>query len=194
MRPDGKSPSKSIKEHRLTGAFESSERLSGLIGEVAVGDKLAFKELYFLVSGRLFAVARNILRDNLEAEDALQETFLRIWRFSNRYDPARGKPIAWMSTIARNAALDIVKSKRSALDLGALDNLEFATQPLDPPDIQLARGLESLPPEQANAIKLMYTYGLTHSELSLKLKVPLGTAKSWVKRGTEQLRLYMRNT
>ncbi len=190
----GETPTKVTDSHRSSGSPQNEERLSKLISRIAVSDKLAFKELYGLVSPRLCAVARNILRHNAEAEDALQEAFLRIWRFSGRFDLARGAPMAWMSTIARNAALDIVRSKRSVLDLGALDELEFATQPLDPPDVKLERGLKSIPPEQAKAIRLMYAYGLSHSELAVTLNVPLGTVKSWVKRGTDQLRIYMKDS
>lgn len=180
-----------IQRHYQKSAEENDELLAGLIVQIAKGDRLAFKKLYDLVGGHLLRVVRNILRNNSEAEDALQETLLRIWRYAGRYEVGRGKPMAWMGTIARNAAFDFGKTPRVTLDERALDNLEFSTQPQDPPDVKLARCLILLPPEQARAITLMYTYGLTHNELALVLKAPLGTVKSWVKRGTEQLRIYL---
>lgn len=172
-------------------AEENDRYLAGLIGQIAKGDRLAFKNLYELVGGQLLRVVRNILRNNGEADDAVQETLLRIWRHAGRYEAGRGKPMAWMGTIARNAAFDMGKTARLTVDDSVLENLEFATQPQDPPDAKLARCLLLLPAEQARAIVLIYTYGLTHAELALLLKVPLGTAKSWVKRGTEQLRVYL---
>ena len=166
--------------------------LADLLQKTAAQDRLAFQALYDLVSGRLFSVIKGILRNNAEVEDALQESLLRIWRFAHRFDADRGKPMAWMSTISRNVALDIIKLKQIKVDVGILDSLEFATQPLNPPDRKLNQALMRLPPEQAKAIALMYTYGLSHSELAKLLQVPLGTAKSWVMRGTDQLRRFMK--
>lgn len=180
-----------VERHYRESAQENDRILSQLITQIADGDRLAFKKLYDLVGGRLLRVERNILRNNVEAEDALQETMLRIWRHAGRYDATRGKPMAWMGTIARNAAFDFCKSPRLTLDERAVDKLEYAVQPQDPPDAKLAHCLSLLPPEQSQAIVLIYTYGLSHNELALLLKVPLGTAKSWVRRGTEQLRAYL---
>jgi RNA polymerase sigma-70 factor, ECF subfamily len=172
-------------------ADENDRYLAQLIGQIANGDRMAFKNLYDLVGGQLLRVVRNILRNGTEADDAVQETLLRIWRHAGRYDAERGKPMAWMGTIARNAAFDLSKTTRVVVDDSVLESLEFATQPQDPPDAKLARCLLLLPPEQARAIVLIYTYGLTHTELASLLRVPLGTVKSWVKRGTAQLRVHL---
>jgi RNA polymerase sigma-70 factor, ECF subfamily len=167
------------------------QQLELLLDRVAEKDMRAFRELYVEVASRLLAITTNILRDSQIAEDALQEAMLRIWRNADRYDAGKGAPLAWMGVIARNAALDMVNRRPPAELLEKADTLEFATLPVDPPDSRLWHCLRRLPPEQANAILTMYTYGLSHSELAEQLMVPLGTVKSWVRRGMLSLKEYM---
>jgi RNA polymerase sigma-70 factor, ECF subfamily len=162
-----------------------------LLCAVAKGDMDAFYRLYQDVSRRLYAVALKILRDHQAAEDALQEIFLRIWRKADKYDPTRGVPIAWLVTIARNTALDMARAQRSFVGIEEINEAEFSTAPIDPPDARLAEGLRRLPPEQANAIIAMYNYGFSHTELAEHLGAPLGTVKSWVRRGTQSLKEWM---
>ncbi|MCW3848050.1 sigma-70 family RNA polymerase sigma factor [Sphingomonas sp. LB-2] len=165
-----------------------SESLEALLREVANGDKRAFRRVYDLAGGRLLAITLKILRDRQTAEDATQEAFLRIWRNAARYDPARGAPLAWMGVIARNAALDMAQVRRPQEELDAADTIELATPAVEPPDARLGQCLKRLPSDQARAIVTMYTYGMSHSELAEHLSVPLGTVKSWVRRGTESLK------
>ena len=164
------------------------EGLEQLLDYVAQGDMQAFRQLYDMAAGRLMAIALNILRDRQAAEDAVQEAFLRIWRNAARYDPSRGAPMAWMSVIARNSALDLADRRRPLGTLEAADTLEFAVAAVEPPDAKLGQCLKKLPADQARAIVTMYTYGLSHSELAERLTVPLGTAKSWIRRGTQNLK------
>jgi RNA polymerase sigma-70 factor (ECF subfamily) len=165
-----------------------AERLDHLLDAVARGDMDAFRAVYDLAAGRMLAVAYNILRDNQAAEDAVQEAMLRVWRNVARYDRSKGAALAWMGVIARNAALDMLKRRRPVEELETIDTIELATPAVDPPDARLGECLKRLPPEQAHAIVTMYSYGLSHSELAEKLAVPLGTVKSWVRRGTMALR------
>jgi RNA polymerase sigma-70 factor (ECF subfamily) len=165
-----------------------TESLESLLRLVAEGDMGAFKALYAGAAGRLLAIALKILRDQTSAEDAVQEAFLRIWRNAGRYDPARGAPLAWMGVIARNAALDAVDRRQPAEELNAADTPELAVAAVEPPDARLGHCLKRLPPDQARAIVTMYNEGLSHSELAERLSVPLGTAKSWVRRGTQNLK------
>jgi RNA polymerase sigma-70 factor (ECF subfamily) len=166
----------------------TTERLESLLALVGSGDRAAFRRVYEIASGRLLAIALRILRDRQVAEDAVQEAFLRIWRNAHRYEPAKGAPLAWMGVIARNAALDLVDSRRPPEPLLAADTAELAVQAVEPPDARLGQCLKRLPPDQARAIVTMYNFGLSHSELAQQLDVPLGTAKSWVRRGTESLK------
>ena len=165
-----------------------SESLESLLRLVAAGDMLAFRTLYAASAGRLLAIALRILREQQAAEDAVQEAFLRIWRNAARYDAARGAPLAWMGVIARNAALDMIDRRQSSESLDAADGPELAVAAVEPPDARLGQCLKRLPPDQARAIVTMYNEGLSHSELADRLSVPLGTAKSWVRRGTRLLR------
>ncbi len=172
----------------MLAVAKGRDRLELLLEQVAQGDMEAFRRLYDDVAGRLLAITHNILRDAQAAEDAVQEALLRIWRNAGRYDRARGTPLAWMGVIARNAALDMAQRRQPVEELEVADTLDLATPAIEPPDAQLGRCLERLPPEQAAAIVTMYTYGLSHSELADRLTVPLGTAKSWVRRGTRSLK------
>lgn len=156
-----------------------------LLSAVATGDMAAFRALYDLAAGRLLAIAMKILRDREAAEDAVQEAFLRIWRKAGSYDAARGSPLAWMSIIARNAALDHIRRRCPAEEIEAIDVIDLAVQPVEPPDARLGQCLGRLPADQARAIVTMYTYGLSHAELAEQLVAPLGTVKSWVRRGTQ---------
>lgn len=164
------------------------EQLESLLKKAADGDMLAFRELYDSVADRLLAITNNILRDTQIAEDAVQEALLRIWRNAARYDPTKGAPLAWMGVIARNAALDMMQRRPAVELLEAADTLDLATPAIEPPDARLGQCLGRLPPEQSRAIVMMYTYGLSHSELAEKLTVPLGTVKSWVRRGMLSLK------
>lgn len=158
----------------------SSALLEPLLGQVANGDMEAFARLYDITSPRLFAIALRILRNEAVAQDATQEAYVNIWRKSKLYDPSRGSPIGWMSVIVRNVALNMIRADRPT---EPIDDLDIPVAPVDPPDSRLGYCLKQLPPDQRNAIVLTYTYGLTHSELAEHLSVPLGTAKSWVRRG-----------
>jgi RNA polymerase sigma-70 factor (ECF subfamily) len=173
---------------KITGMACETDSLELLLRCVADGDMLAFKALYGMAAGRLLAIALRILRDQQAAEDAVQEAFLRIWRNAGRYDPARGAPLAWMGVIARNAALDLIDRRPPPEPVTAADTAEFAVAAVEPPDARLGHCLKRLPPDQARAIVTMYNEGLSHSELADRLSVPLGTAKSWVRRGTQSLK------
>jgi RNA polymerase sigma-70 factor (ECF subfamily) len=162
--------------------------LESLLRRVGAGDMQAFSSLYGLSAGRLLAIALRILRDQQAAEDAVQEAFLRIWRNAGRYDPARGAPLAWMGVIARNAALDLIDRRPPPEPVSAADTAELAVAAVEPPDARLGQCLKRLPADQARAIVTMYNEGLSHSELADRLAVPLGTAKSWVRRGTQSLK------
>lgn len=169
------------------------DHLAVLLQSVAAGDRSAFRAVYDAAAGRLLAIALRILRDPQAAEDAVQEAFLRIWRNAARYTPEKGAPMAWMGIIARNAALDLVRARRPMQDFEQVETLELAVAAIEPPDARLGQCIGRLPENQARAIVMMYTYGLSHSELAERLAVPLGTAKSWVKRGTDTLRECMTN-
>lgn len=159
--------------------------MESLLERVARGDREAFRALYEASVRRMFAAARRILGDPDLAEDAVQEAYLRIWRNAAQYDPARGAVLAWMGRIVRNASLDRIPAERPA---DRIEEVEIAALPAEPMDARVLQCLKTLPESQARALILAYVHGLTHAELADRLSVPLGTAKSWVRRGAEMLR------
>ena len=155
-----------------------------LLRLIEQGDIVAFEKLYRDANSQLYDVISRILSAHNLSEDALQEAFVKIWRNAARFDAERGTPMAWMCRIARNTALDMVRSRRSHIDISmiAVEDLPII-HPCEPENVFISRGLAALPVDQARAIIAMYTYGFSHSELAEYLNVPLGTAKSWVRRG-----------
>lgn len=176
-----------MPEHAVA-MVSGMHEIERLLSDVAAGDMAAFRALYDSAAGRLLAIATNILREREAAEDAVQEAFLRIWRRAGSYEPSRGSPLAWMGVIARNAALDHARRRRPVEELQAADVIALAVQPVEPPDARLGQCLGRLPADQAKAIVTMYNYGLSHAELAQQLSAPLGTVKSWVRRGTQSLK------
>ena len=169
----------------MAGSAMDLEDLLRLIGQ---GDRRAFRNLYDRVAGRMFASARRILGDRDLAEDAVQEAFVRIWRSASKFDPARGVALAWVGRIVRNAALDRLPKER---DMGRIEDIEIAVMPVEPPSARVGQCLKKLPGQQGRAMVLMYVHGMTHSELADHFGAPLGTVKSWIKRGLATLRICM---
>lgn len=163
-----------------------------LLQGVRNGDMIAFRELYDRSAPVLYATVTRVLPEASAAQDALQEGFLRIWRYAHRYSPALGQPMAWMSVIVRNAALDLVRRRRDESDIESIRSDQLPTTlPVSPDHISLNRLLKQLPRDQARAIVATYTYGLSNAELAVYMDAPLGTVKSWVTRGTASLRQMM---
>jgi RNA polymerase sigma-70 factor (ECF subfamily) len=182
-----------------------AEPLEPLLAAVARGDQAAFAELYALTSPRLFAVLLRILKRNDWAEDALQDCYMRVWRRSESYAPDRGAPLAWLVTIARYRALDVLRARghqpgdAEPEDITELPLVDAGPRPED--HAQQSEGLErlrdclrGLSDEQRRSVLLAYYEGYTHSELADRLATPLGTVKSWVRRGLTQLRTCLEAT
>jgi len=161
--------------------MQHAANVDDLLKAVAARDIAAFRRLYDATMTRLSLVARLITRDMTLADDVLQITYFKIWEKAAQFDPARGSSIGWILRICRNTAIDEVRKQRLAqaretndFDACAAD-ARFAE---DRPSDWLGR----LPPEQADALLAVYELGLTHAELADKLKLPLGTVKSRVRR------------
>ncbi|MCC7485430.1 MAG: sigma-70 family RNA polymerase sigma factor [Burkholderiales bacterium] len=176
----------------------AAEALAGLLGRCALGDHRAFAELYALTSTKLFGVALRILRRRDWAEDVLQESYVNIWTHAGEYAAARSAPLTWMTSIVRNRALDWLRRPRPepagtdyevAVETwrdeapGPLERLAAAGDAA-----ALARCLKELAAKERQSIVLAYFHGLTHSELAAHLREPLGTVKTWVRRGLDRLK------
>lgn len=176
--------------------MDVADPLAELMAATARGDHKAFRRLYDVTAGRLFGLALGILRRRDLAEEALQDSFTRIWRAAPSFDPEKGAAMGWLSTIVRNRSLSLLarRPRESSDDLSSVEN--WADSAPDP----LARALESsaaralkkcldeLDGEQQRSIVLAFYQGLSHAELATRLGKPMGTVKSWIRRGLLRLR------
>lgn len=160
--------------------------MSAAIVRCAAGDKAALRVLYDLEAARMVGVAMRIVRRKDLAEEATHEAFLRIWRGARGFDPSRGTARAWLFTIVRNQALTILRTENrfSADELPERDDTDLhAAVSRLPESSALRRCLQQLDAGRRDAIVMAYVHGLSHSELAGRLRVPLGTVKSWIRRG-----------
>ena len=178
--------------------------LMALIDRVATRDEVAFKALYDRCASKLYGLALRVVGKREWAEDVLQETFLSIWRSAADYRSHLSPPMAWMGLIVRSRALDFLR-RRTAERLNVTQELdEVMAQTLEgdaanPMDTALAsqqawalhQCLTRLENQQREVVSLAYLRDLSHSELAAQLRLPLGTVKSWIRRGLEQLRTCM---
>ena len=171
--------------------------LTRLISSVALGDQQAYRRLYDATSPKLFAIALRILREESRAEDVLQDSFVNVWNAAASYNPALSAPMTWMVTIVRNRALDYIRRiDHRTVELD--DDLEAVLESDAPTPADLAmrgqdavalqRCLKRLDAGQRQAIAFAYFQGLTHSELAATLRIPIGTVKTWIRRGLEKMR------
>ena len=180
---------------------DRNARLSALLARVALADQRAFEEVYRLTGAHLYGVVLRIVRDRSIAEEILQEAYVNVWHHAGTYDAARSQPFTWLTSIVRNRALDL--KRRREIDTIALDSGDDGTPDMEYPsdgptpiemllsaaDSHAVRGcVDTLAGGSKQAIALAFFHGLSHGELAAHLHEPLGTVKSWVRRGLEKLR------
>ena len=173
------------------------ETLSLLLERIANEDAAALRSLYELSSSKLFGLALRILVRREWAEEVLQDSFINIWRFAGDYRKGLSAPMTWMAAIVRNRALDHLRRVNSAETEWSetLDDLLPTSEP-SPAELtsmsqqarQLAICMQRLDASQRQAVALAYLRDQSHSEVAQALKVPLGTVKSWIRRGLEKLK------
>src|SRR5438067_10140805 len=178
--------------------LERNARLMELLARTALKDQRDFAELYRLTSPHLYAVALRILREAAPAEEVLQESFVNIWHHAGSYIAAKSQPMTWLTSIVRNRCLD--QLRRREVETVPLDDEEeglgVAAEGPTPLEMLLSGAdaravgacVETLEAGQKQAIALAFFQGLSHGELSRHLRQPLGTVKSWIRRGLERLR------
>ena len=175
-----------------------------LLDRIAAQDDTALKRLYERTSSRLFGLALRVVRNRDAAEDVLQESFLSIWRSAGSYRASLSPPMAWLGLIVRSRALDALRKRASdradlmnELDDDLAKALEGeSTNPMDATEASeqafaLHQCLTRLENKQREVVSLAYLRDLSHGELAEQLKLPLGTVKTWIRRGLEQLRACM---
>lgn len=161
----------------------------------ARGEREALRRLFKLEAGRLLGVAYRILRRHDLAEEAVQETFVRIWRFAHQFDPDKGSSQTWMNAILRNQALSILRqSDREQPEEPRRLEIRADAETLDDAwtglaeTSELRRCLGQLDDDKRQGILMAYVLGYTHGEIAGRLGAPLGTVKAWVRRGLKSLR------
>jgi RNA polymerase sigma-70 factor (ECF subfamily) len=173
------------------------EELPSLLAACARRDRAAFERLYRATSPKLFGVALRILRREDWAEEVLQDCYLRIWDHAQDYRAGLAAPMTWMTSIVRNRCLDWLRRPRLEVIDEDGEWIEAAESDTPGPLAQLESGaeagalrrcLEALEAKQRQAIALAYYDGLSHTELASHLREPLGTVKTWVRRGLLRLK------
>ena len=165
---------------------------------VATGgeDRSAFRTLYRLTSAKLFGVCLRICGDRQAAEDVLSEVYLTIWKRAGAFEPGRASPISWLATIARNRAIDWRRSSGRTPPARVEEIADLADDRISAEDSMLAEErasrlhlcLDQLEQRQRDAIRTAFFDGLTYADLATRDAVPLGTMKSWVRRGLLRLK------
>lgn len=171
-----------------------------LLTRVAASDSAALADLYDRHARLLYGLILRILNDRGEAEEALQDVFVQVWRHASAYNVGLGSPAAWLVGIARNRAIDRLRAR--AVRLRAADNVP-APSPVETPEASASAGerqrdvqraLEALPPEQRELIEHAYFSGLTQTELAARFGLPLGTVKTRIRTGLQALRGHLQRT
>ena len=179
-----------------TGLPEIERELRELLRKIARGCESAFGKLYDRTIAQVYGLALKILRSKTEADEVSVDVFKQIWDKAFDYTPDRGTPTAWLIMLTRSRAIDRLRSdtKRKSLQDTLHDDIP---SPAGPPDEStetrekralIEKALSELTPKQRESIELAYFYGLTQTEISDRMKEPLGTVKSWMRAGMVRLR------
>ena len=180
---------------------ERSQELGQLLARAGLGDRAAFATLYERSSAHLLGVVLRIQHDRAQAEDILQEVYVNVWRAAQTFDAAQSQPLTWLTSIARNRAIDSLRRKQTQPQIktnitqrnddeetdvydtvaseapGPLDVLSRASEAR-----ALSHCMQALSPQQRQSVALAFFDGLSHAEVAEHMREPLGTVKSWVRR------------
>lgn len=181
----------------MTGAKFDRERLSTDLALAGAGDRAAFQRVYRATSAKLHGICFKIVGDREVAEDVLQEVYVIIWRHAAKFDPARASPITWLAMIARNRAIDWKRAQDRHTDRFGMMMPPFIADDKIPVDQALASEqmeqaavncLDQLAEDQRIVIRDAFLEGLTYVKLAERLRLPLGTIKSRIRRGLLELK------
>jgi RNA polymerase sigma factor (sigma-70 family) len=187
---------------------DRSRELAQLLARAGLGDRAAFATLYERSSAHLFAVVLRINRDRAQAEDILQEVYVNVWRSAQSFDAAQSQPLTWLTSIARNRAIDSLRRAQTQPQIQAAHTsggddaeesdvydqvaddsagpLELLSQASDAR--ALSHCMQDLSAQQRQSVALAFFDGLSHAEVAQQLRQPLGTVKSWLRRALMSLK------
>lgn len=176
---------------------DDREKLQEALIAVSAGDRIALKTVYDLTSAKLYGTIVRIVRSRERSEDLLQDVFVKVWTRAGRYDAAKGSPITWLCTLARNAALNDARRVGRANEVTGDALPDMSDDELIPADDWLChmedcealrRCLQELQRDHRRSIRMAFFEGYSYSQLADKVAVPLGTMKSWIRRGLSALK------
>jgi RNA polymerase sigma-70 factor (ECF subfamily) len=165
------------------------------LARCAMGDRPAFAALYEATSAKLFGICMRVLKDRTEAEDVLQDIYIKIWRNAGQYRVNGLSPMTWLITIARNAAIDRLRRRRALS--GGSDEIDAQADPAPGPEAlamaasdsaRLNGCLAELEETHAQAVRGAYLDGDTYADLAARFDVPLNTMRTWLRRSLLKLR------
>ena len=174
----------------------TSEDLSKLMTRIGGGDRAALRQLYDATSAKLFGVCLRILSDREESEDVLQDVFVTVWRRADRFDASRASVMTWISTIARNRSIDRLRARGPMAYAEPVDEMQIADKAPGAEALLEAAGedarlhacLSELDDRTETVIRTAFFEGVTYDALAQRMGAPLGTVKSWVRRGLAKLK------
>jgi RNA polymerase sigma-70 factor (ECF subfamily) len=196
VRPIAETPRGKSRAQTLSADLE----LEQLLGRCALREERALAELYNLVGATLLGIMMRILRSRALAEEALQDVMVRVWQHADRYVAYKGRAMPWLISIARYRAIDVLRAQRSQVTLDdapaeALMDVAAEELPDTTTSQRMRRALEDclkrLTPDQRKCLSLAYIEGYSQDEIATAINSPLGTVKSWVRRGLSSLKRCM---
>ena len=172
-----------------------------LIAQIALRDRDAFDAMYSQTSAKLFGVLLRLLNDRAEAEDALQEVYVRVWQKADRFATQEVNAMSWLIAIARNHAIDRIRKRKAPTSAAKTSDIDdvvdvVADRAPSPEDSAINMGearridhcMETLDDDKADAVKFAYIEGYSYQELADKYDIPLNTMRTWLRRSLKSLR------
>ena len=171
------------------------DQIAALLTRIAAQDRAAFKTIYTAAASKLMGVLLRILGNRAEAEDALQEVFTKVWLRANRFDAEKGRGMTWLIAIARNLAIDRLRSRHDTVDDEAAMAAVADTTPraetrmIALGEVQRINDcFATLEPDRADALRGAYLTGLSYIDLAVRHSVPLNTMRTWLRRSLARLK------
>ncbi len=186
-----------VRPIRAGDGMTTRDEIEGWLAGAALGDRVAFGKLYDATSAKLFGITLRVLGHRGEAEDALQEIYVKIWRNADSYRVNGLSPITWMATVARNHCIDRIRRRRAERARAEMPDDDLLADATPGPEARaVARGearaiaacLDELEERRSEAVRRAYLEGETYADLASRFEVPLNTMRTWLRRSLIALR------
>ena len=181
--------------HRPVKVSAMDDPIAHLLSQIAAQDRAAFQNIYTATSAKLMGVLLRILHDRAEAEDALQEVYTRVWLRAGRYDAAKGRGMTWLIAIARNLAIDRLRTRvEPVADEGVAEAMVDHAPNAEGQLVakgeakRVADCFGQLEPDRADAVRGAYLNGQSYQDLAARYDVPINTMRTWLRRSLLRLR------